>query len=214
MKSSVSHVKQPANSNWCGAACAVMILKFHDKRISQQRIARELPIQKQGVTIPRLAYYFLRQGMNATIQACPPGMSAKARSKVPLGGEKAITVLTRGVKEATSRRARVLCRELIPFVKRGGQVLLRPITIDDLRERLEDNSPLIVSINASYFDGNPRKWGHYVTAYDITSLDSPVSEPYVYVQDPGAKPEWFVSVRRILAACNEWYGSVIYITPT
>lgn len=214
MESNVPYVKQPANSAWCGASCAAMLLKFHKKRISQERIARELPIRRRGVTIPRLAYYFLRQEMSTTLQAWPPGMSAMVRSKGPIGGEKAIAKLTRGIRESTSHRARVLCKELIPFVKRGGQVLLRPITIDDLRGRLEDGSPLIINIDASHFTGDRRQFGHYVVAYGITSLDSQVSEPYLNVHDPSLGAERFRTVRKMLAACNEWYGAAIYITPT
>lgn len=213
MELNVPYVRQPTESVLCGAASAAMVLKFYGKRLSLQRVARELHIKSsRGVSNAHLACYFLSHGMDATVQAWPSGMADGLRSKNLLNGGIAVNILKLGIQDGTGK-ARVLCRELIALAKRGGGIILQPVTSDDLRGKLASGSLIIVSIDMKYFTNVSRKTGHYVVVYGITDCDSQVTQPYVYVHDSIRGPNKFISVRDILGVCNSWFSAVIYVKP-
>lgn len=212
MELKMPYVKQPANSVWCGAATAAMTLRFYGKKISLKGVVRELIKNSKGVNNAQLAAYFLGHGMEVTVQAWPLGMTGKLRSRKSLSGDAAIQRL-RSTQKIVTSKARILCRELVALAKRGGSVVFHPVTLEDLRSRVEAGSVIIMCIDAKYFMDIPRKAGHYVVISGITDTDSQVSRPYVYVHDPLQGPSRFIPVEHILEACNNWFGSVIYVTP-
>lgn len=213
MELNVPYVKQPCGSVWCGAATATMALKFYGKKISLKRVAKELHIKSsKGVNNAHLASYFLNHDMDVTVQAWPSGMTDKLRSKEGLIGDAAIKILRSAQKNVKSK-ARILCKELVSLAKRGGNIVFHPVTIEDLRSRLESGSIIIMCIDAKHFMDISRKTGHYVVISGIADLDSQVSQPYVYVHDSIRGPSKFISVKSILDACNDWFGSVIYVMP-
>lgn len=150
--------------------------------------------------------------MNVTVQAWPSGMTSKLSSEESLSGDTAIKMLRSAQKNVKSK-ARILCRELVALAKHGGSIIFRPIALEDLRNRIEGGSVIIICVDAKHFMDISRKTGHYVVISGITDPDSQVSQPYVYVHDPIRGPSRFVSVKSILEACNSWFGSAIYITP-
>ena len=214
MELNVPYVKQPVGSVLCGAASATMVLRFLGKQISLKRVVRELCIKSsRGVNCAHLASYFLQHNMDVVVQAWPHGMSEGLRSVKLLKGESAITALKRGVQDGTRSKARVLCRELTALAKKGGGVILEPVTLEVLRGRLASGFPIIAGIDAKHFANLSRSVGHYVVVYGITDRDSQVSQPYVDVHDPELGPEKFITVQNMLDACNGWYGSIICVKP-
>lgn len=213
MELNVPYVKQPPGSVWCGAATATMALKFYGKKVSLKRVAGELHIKSsKGINNAHLASYFLNHEMDVTVQAWSSGMTEKLRSRESLSGDTAIKILRSAQKNVRSK-ARILCRELVALTKRGGSIIFHPITLEDLRSRLENGSVVIMCVDSKHFIDISRKTGHYVLICGITDHDSQVSQPYVYVHDPILGSSRFITVQRILGACNSWFGSAIYVTP-
>lgn len=213
MELNVPYIKQPPGTVWCGAATATMVLKFSGKKISLKRVVKELHIKSsQGVNNAHLASYFLNHGLDVTVQAWPSGMTNNFRSDESFSGDTAIKTL-RNIQGKVKSKAKILSRELVSLAKRGGSVIFHPITLDDLRSRLETGSIIILCIDSKHFMDISRKTGHYVLICGITDRDSGMSQPYAYAHDPILGPRRFITVQRILDACNSWFGSAIYITP-
>jgi len=213
MELNIPYVKQPTGSAWCGPATATMVLKFYGKKTSLKRVVRELHIKSsQGLNNAHLASYFLNYGMDVTIQAWPSGMTDKLLSRESLSGDTAINTLRNAQKKVKSK-ARILCRELVALTKRGGNIIFHPITLEDLRSRLEDGSAIIMCIDAKHFMDISRKTGHYVVISGIADDGLQLSQPYVYVHDSIRGPSKFIPAKSILDACNDWFGSVIYVKP-
>ncbi|HEY4486231.1 MAG TPA: C39 family peptidase [Candidatus Paceibacterota bacterium] len=213
MELSVPYVRQPEESVWCGPASAAMVLKFYGRRVSLQRVVRELNIKSsRGVTNAHLASYLLGQGMEVTVQGWPEGMANNLCSKEVLKGKTAIDMLRMGAQNGTTKKARVFCKELVALAKRGGDIFLGPVTVDDFRKNLESGGLIIASVDLKSWAGVSRKMGHYVVIYGVTDRDSKASQPCVHLHDPLIVPGMFITVKEILRVCNSWFGSVIYVS--
>ena len=213
MELNVPFIKQPQDSVWCGPATATMMLKFYGKNTSLKRVVEELNLRSsQGVNNAHLASFFLSHNLNATVQAWPNGMTENLYSRKPINGNTAIKIL-KDNKGKVRGKARIMCRELMALVKKGGNVIFSPITLDDLRNSIRNSSPVIVCIDMEHFRDISRKTGHYVLVYGITDPESQVSQPYAYVHDSIRGKEKFIAVSKLLDACNAWFGSAIFVSP-
>ncbi|OHA07806.1 MAG: hypothetical protein A2934_02960 [Candidatus Sungbacteria bacterium RIFCSPLOWO2_01_FULL_47_10] len=191
-----------------------MVLKFYGERITLKRAVKEMRIKSsKGVTLGKLGSFFLERGMEATVQAWPSGIPKELRSEKTLRYEDALTALDRCLKNASKNKARTFSKETRAFVKNGGGLILHPHSIDDVRARLEAKAPIIRSIDMKHFLNITRQTGHAIVEYGITGCDSQVTQPYVYVHDPFRGPGKFISVQKMIDACNSWCGMALYVIP-
>lgn len=213
MELNVPFVKQPPDSVWCGPATATMMLKFYGKNTSLKRVVEELNLRsRQGINNAHLASFFLNHNLKATVQAWPNGMTENLLSQESISGDVAIKVLKNDRKKVKSK-ARIMFRELTALVKKGGNVIFSPITLDDLSNSIKNGSPVIVCVDMKHFRDISRKTGHYVLVYGIADPELELSQPYAYVHDSILGKERFIPVSKLLDACNAWFGSAIYVTP-
>ena len=213
MELNIPYVKQPIGSVWCGPASATMVLKYYGRKTSLLKVVRELNIKSyQGVNNAHLASYFLNHGLDVTVQAWSSGMPDNLRSDRPLNGDIAIKTLQRS-KDKVQSKARIMCRELMALVKKGGNIVFNPITLNDLSNSIRNGSPVIMCVDMKHFWDISQKTGHYVLVYGIADPELELSQPYAYVHDSILGKERFIPIRKLLDACNAWFGSAIYITP-
>ncbi|MDO8536636.1 MAG: C39 family peptidase [bacterium] len=210
----VPYVRQPRNSNWCAAACTAMVLRWHGLRITQERIAREIPITQGGTQVTRLAQYFTRKGFDTTLQFWLPGfesgfMGIKGSGDVP----QVMEVLEWGARCGHSLTNR-FSREVRAFVRRGGKIDLKTPDFLSIEEEIRNQRPVILPVHWNLVWGIERPQDrHFVVVIGSTDLDSQLTREYFYVNDPYRHKEKFISSDVLLDAVRPYLNCAIYIQP-
>ena len=217
MNIKVPYVREPRDFGWCGAASAAMVLKWYGERISQKRVAKEVPVRKGGVDADKLCGYFLRKGYGVTVKFWLPGMrpfrrglsGGKDNPKIP----KELFV---GMSTDKDIRTRIICGRLDKFVSLGGIVSLEPPLLKDIQKELSLLRPIIFEINSNWL----RKTGsvqasHFVVVKGLNTFSKRGRNnlPRLIFHDPGDRPNISVSADEFLYACHIGYGFAIFIKP-
>lgn len=217
MRLNVPYVRQPRNEGWCGVAAAAMVLKYYGVKISQQQVAREAPVTNRGITSGRLGRYFLRKGFDVSIQFWLSGLEPWMRGL--RGGIESLTVvkaLGRGIGQRAYPDVRSKCRDMLTFVRHGGKVSFEPLFFRGLIDELCNRHPVILEIDANWFDAVERKSaGHLVvvTGFAGLSRKDRTLWPTVYAHDPAARADRNYDFDELLYACHIWYGGALFIRP-
>ncbi len=214
MRLLVPYVRQPRGSNWCAAASAAMVLKWHGIKITQERIAQEIPVTSRGTQVTRLAQYFTRKGFDTTLQFWLPGlesgvMGIKGGSNVP----QVMEALERGARCSHSLTNR-FSREVKAFVRRGGRIDLRAPDFLSIEKEIRNQRPVILPVHWNLVWGIERPQDrHFIVVIGATDLDSQSTREYFYVNDPYRHKEKFVSSDVLLDAVRPYLNCAIYIQP-
>lgn len=213
MELKVPYVRQPPGSFTCGPASAAMVLKYFGHTISYKRVAEELFVAGKGISPSRLGSYFLTKGLTVTVQAWPSGIAEGLRSSECIEGEAGVALLKCAAQTGTTNNARKLPKEITPLIRRGASLVLKPITLGDLRIALEGGALIIPLVDLKCLWGIPRKTGHYNVIRGITDRDSKAAQPYVFISDPELGPRLIIPVQRVLEACNSLVGLMLFVKP-
>lgn len=217
MNLNVPYVRQPPDVGWCGAASAAMILKWYGERISQERVAKEIPVYKCGVDIDKLCGYFLRKGYGVTVKFWLPGMRPSTRGLS--GGKnnpKIMRELLLGTSTDKDKRTRFICDLLDKFVSLGGVVSLEPPLLKDIQKELSLRRPVIFEINSNWL--RKKGWtqsSHLVVVKGLKNFSSGGRNnfPRLIFHDPGDSPNMSAGADEFLYACHISYGFAIFIKP-
>lgn len=216
MHLNVPYVKQSKKSFWCGAASATMILKWYGVKISQEQIVKELPITKTGVTVNRLGQFFLRKGFDATVQFWLQGLEPHNRGlEGSAENHSLIRALQKGARQQRHFRTKILCKEMLTFVKCGGNVCLNPPLMRDIENSLRQKQPVILNVDASFLRSKFRvQHGHYIVIKGVNNpwnSDSQVTHPILTIHDPSGNPDMFYYFDEVFYSCHVWYGCALFV---
>ena len=212
----VPYVKQPYDFGWCAAASATMVLKWHGERISQQRVAKEVPANKNGTHIHKLAAYFLGKGYGVEIKFWLPGLRNSARGLS--GGKenpKVLKELFFGASTEQALRTQQMCVTMERFADKSGIVNFGPPLLKDIKRELSAGRPVIFEINSNWL----RKTGRVHTSHMVVvkglkrSAGKQINFPRVIFHDPRLRPNMSCSADEFLYASQIGYGYAIFIKP-
>lgn len=214
----VPYVRQPRDSVWCGAASATMILKYYGVNINQKKVAEELSIFNTGVSVGPLGQYFLRKGFDATIQFWLQGLEPKTRGfQGGLQNSFVIKALKRGISQHNHFHTQEFCKQMLVFVKHGGNVYLQPPLMRDIEKEILQKHPIILEIDSNFLDSVLRTQnGHYIVITGISNLwddDSQVSWPGLTVHDPDINADMFYFFDELLYSCHIRHGNALIVKP-
>lgn len=214
----VPYIRQPRDSFWCGAASATMILKYYGIHVNQKKVAEELSISNTGVGVGTLGQYFLRKGFDATIQFWLQGLEPKTRGfQGGLRDSFVMEALECGIRQHKHLCTQKLCKQILAFVKHGGNVYLQPPLMRDIEKEIHQKHPVILMIDSNFRDSaNRTQCGHYIVVTGISnpwSGDSQVSWPGLIVHDPDINADMFYYFDELLYACHIWSGSALIVKP-
>lgn len=213
----VPHVGQPLGFGWCCAASAAMILKWYGEKISQQRIAREMPVSKrEGVSVGIFGEYFLKKGYDVLMKFWLPGMRPRdyglvgSKSNVAL-----IRALDAGLKQYEFPYTRQCCVALKYFIDLGGTICLEPPLLCDIEHELVRRRPLIFIIDSNLLNLEGRTVAPHMVVVNGLQKRSKnnFALPDVIYHDPRASPNMIISSDKFLYSCHNCDGLAIFIKP-
>ena len=217
MSLNVPYVAQPPNLGWCPAASAAMVLKWYGERISQEKIAKEMPVYKEGAELNKLGEYFIRKGYDVVIKFWLPGLRPSARG---LSGDKGNSKLAKellyGENQYQNQNTQILCGILAKFIESGGSVILEPPHLRDIQSELARKRPIIFTIDANWL----RKTGRVLSKHIVVvkglrnfSRSRPGALPKIIIHDPSDRPNMICRFDEFLYACYIGDGCAIFIKP-
>ena len=216
MNFKVPFVKEPQGFGWCVAASAAMVLKYYGERISQERIAKEIPVHKtSGADIDKFLIYFLRKNYIVTVKFWLPGLRPGMRGlRGGIENPVVLKELNLGLCNEDDR-TQAICWNLKRFVDAGGIVCFEPPFFKDIRRELAARRPIIFAINANWL----RKIGsvrdsHLVVVKGLKYfLQVSGKLPQIIFHDPGKNPNMSVNADEFLYACQAGYGFAVFVKP-
>jgi len=200
---------QPPYSNWCGPACAQMILEHHcGRKIPLRRLAREMRA-RCGVDLFEYGTWFLRRGFDVQIVGWWDDFPTKF-----------IDLRARDVAEALQKWIRGRCRRgsdrsyfrrrLTAFLKAGGRFIPRPVRPEDLRAALRRGQPPVLALDCAPLHCSGRKTfePHYVVVTGLSPKAAAINDPY-----PGDGGRRIYPLDRFLHACYRDQSAAVFIRP-
>lgn len=155
---------QPKGKPYCGAVASKMVLAYHGRSYSLRRLVSEMGVRKtRGIDLPTMGSWFLENDFDATIVVCleclPPRFVSLSPGRV---NKEVLRWCRREVKNKDDER-RLYSRTLPGFLKSGGILVPRPVTLRDLKNALRRKEPPILNLTVGGLYGI-RTWnaGHYV----------------------------------------------------
>lgn len=199
MKLSVPHIHQP-NSFSCGIVAAQMVLNFHGRNISFNRLAREMHLKKEGTDNLDIGIFFLKEGFEITIHcwdwAFPPRLIQLPEYQATA---EILKWSNRRTKHEYRSQKRIFRRLLPKFLEEGGHFIPWPVTLNAIKTAIRHGEPPILSVNSCLLYGtNDKKTGsHYVVPYGYSKND-------LFINDPSSKP---YGGRKVVASDFLMYAS-------
>ncbi len=194
----------------CAPACAKMILNFYGHRISLQKITKHLGTRSYGTRIPQIGNFFIDEGFYVT-------MVIWIHDWFPmrffcLKDDIARKTLLRWCRYKPREESHELYRkELASFIRKGGTVIPRMVTLRDITHSIRAGNPPILFINPSVLWQQDRvRWGaHAVVATGINGDLIKINDPGIKRGYPQASYPW----EMILHALYIWESCALFIQP-
>jgi len=202
---------QPKELPYCGPACAKMVLAFHGRKTTLNKVGSVMKMTDTGVDIATLGNFFLEKGFNVTIE-----MWLRSFPNRFIG-------LTRGVEQELLRWCRsssssvendMMYRNYIKavprFIEQGGVLIPKPFSFKKLQEAIRKRCPPILTLNVEIIYKHKRfkNVGHYVVPTHITEDKITINDPHG--RHGGVKT---YPTELILHASYIWNSGVIFIEP-
>lgn len=199
---------QPAGSALCGAACSKMLLEYHGRNYSLNRLAREMRI-KTGVWLPRLGLWFIGHGFDVSIVGW---WNMFPKRFIDLDGDSRRKELLRWCRRRVTQAdadRRAHQRLLPPFLRAGGTFMPRPVTRQDLRAALRRGQPPLLVVDAAIlYRTLERSEPHLVVVTGLEGDKVHLNDPY-----PGYGGSRVYDLDAILHACYACDSTAVFIRP-
>lgn len=178
----------------CGPTCLQAVYGFHGLSVSLQDVIDEVPALEGGGTLAvELGRHALGRGFEATIytlnlQAFDPSWF----------GSQPVDLVAKLRDQRAAKRGRKLHRALdayIDFLECGGAIRMEPFTPELILRILEDETPILAGLSATWLYRSPREFGpdceyddvrgeptgHFVVlvGYDPADLKVRIADPYL-----------------------------------
>ncbi len=177
MKLNVPLIRQKKNSVDCGIASLSMILKYYHINKSIAELKKEIKVYKHtGSYAPQLGRYLLDNGFRVEIVTMSPFLfTRRFRNKSQKYLLKHLEKLRQHNKEPKLKRS---LRFFIEFIRKGGKVIVKIPTIEDIREEILNKKPLGAIITSRFLLARVPSFNFHFNV--ITGIDG----KYIYVNDP------------------------------
>lgn len=213
---------QAANTPNCGPVCVQMVCAAHGRPVSLEDIVNALPVTKKGVYPAELAGYFLDNGFRVSLNV---HLKEFPNSFDYVDDGQAQVLLAEWLSEYRRTVQYWLLKKngrstLAEFHSRGGTIVPKRATVDDLWGSLVRGVPPIMNVNAAVYrplygrtwreDRTERKEaGHYVV---LTGMDAKT----MTIHDPSTLNGGVMTMptELVMHALYSWSGAVIFAEPS
>ncbi len=222
---------QPTETT-CGPTCLHALYRFHDDRISLNRIINEIRYLKDGGTLAvALGCHALKRGYTARIYTYnlhifDPTWFIHPETDL----RKCISLQMKGKR---NKKLRLASEHYIEFLESGGQILFEDLTVSLIRRYIARNVPILTGLSATYLYRSAREIpdtnefnsiagepsGHFVilAGHDKNMRNIMVADPFHLNPFAGSHYYWVDSQRvisSILLGIVTYDANLLVIEPS
>lgn len=176
MKLDVPLYHQKDGSYDCGPICLRMLLSYYGRDIGDEEIIQSFTYLENGISIPELGSYMLKNGFDAEIVTLNPHLFSY--NMLGLSDQAAIRQhLANRILQHKKEERKIVNQHMIDFMDQGGTLRLKIPDAADLHSELEAGRPVLASMITLYLEQHCGYNFHFTI---VTGLDA----DHVYVNDP------------------------------
>lgn len=204
--------RQPLTEPYCGPTCVKMVLAYHGQHVPIEKLVQQIGINKAGTDIVNMGMYFsdvlnFRTSVTLWLENFP----ARFRDLSGAEANKGLLIWSkrRVIKKFTGLEPGdwVYRKSLPRFIRSGGEVVLRPTALEDIKRALELGLPPIVNLNVNVlYRLNRRVAGHYVVPIGIHS-------DQITYNDPNFDEPQTCSTADFMHACYTRHSAALFVQP-